>query len=246
MMALDIRSNIDEVLARVSEREKAIPVAISNALNTTVFKVRELEVQEMQRVLDRPTRFTLNSLFIERATASVPTARVYLKETWFGRHYLRPNIYGGPRPLKGFEIVLRKAGLLPPGMFAVPGSGAQMDSFGNMSRGELLKVMSALKLAQQTAGFSANRTPDSARRRGRKLAQYFVGRPGKGLPLGVWQSFRFAHGSAVRPILIFVRQPLYSVRYKFEQVAEAVARKSFPLNLERELLNIPTGRSLGI
>lgn len=246
MFNLAVGHNIDDVLRRVDERQKAIPVATSNALNTTIFKVRDMEVEEMKRVLDRPTRFTLNALFIERATTATLSARVYLKEKWFGRHYLRPNIYGGPRPLKGFEIVLRNAGLLPSGMFVVPGEAAQIDANGNMSRGQLMKVMSALKLAQRTAGYSANRTAASAKRRGRKLEQYFVGRPGKHSPLGVWQSFRFAHGSAVKPILIFVRQPQYGVRYRFEQVAERIATKAFPLFLERELMGISSGRSLGL
>lgn len=247
MFQLDIRDNVAEVLRRVDARQKSIPVAISNALNLAVFKVREQEVATMERVFDRPTRWTLNSLFIERATVASPVARVFLKESYRGRHYLRPQIFGGARLPKGFELVLRSAGLLPAGMYAVPGSGAKIDAYGNMSRGQLLQVMSALRLAERTSGYSANRTATSAKRRGRKLPEYFVGRPGGGrLPLGVWQSFRFAHGSAVKPILIFVKQPVYQQRFRFFDVAQRVASKAFPLYFERELQGIPTGRSLGL
>lgn len=243
-MELDIRDNIAQVLRRLDERQRSIPVATSNALNLTVFQARVQEVEVMKRVFDRPTRFTLNSLFVHRASTQSLSARVFLKENVPGRHYLRPNIFGGPRLPKGVERVMRSAGLLPNGMYAVPGRAAKIDSYGNMSRGQLMQVMSALKLAERTSGYSANRTARSTRRRGRR-STYFVGRPGKGrLPLGVWEVSR-AGKMGTGPVLIFVRQPMYQQRFQFFQVAKNVAR-SFPMYLERELRGVPTGRSLGL
>jgi len=247
MFTMDIRSNVADVLRRVEDRAKSIPVATSNALNTTIFKIKDLEVQEMSHVFDRPTRFTLNALFVKRATAQDLTAMVFLKEGLGKLHYLRPQIYSGARPLKGFEKMLRQAGFLPSGMFAVPGSAAKLDANGNMSRGQLMQVMSALKLAERTAGYSANRTAASVKRKRGKVPLFFVGKPGGGrLPLGVWQSFRFGVGTAVKPVLIFVKQPTYKKLFKFFEVAERIAAKAFPLHLERELRGIPTGASLGL
>lgn len=235
MLELDVRDNIAEVLRRVEHRKAVVPVALSNALNTTVFKVREAEVTEMQRVFDRPTRYTLNSLFIFRATAANPAARVYLKENVPGRHYLRPEIFGAGRLPKAFEYVMRQAGVLPKNMYAVPGSGAKIDQYGNMSRGQLLQVMSALRLAERTSGYSANRSARSKRRNSRR-PEYFVGQPGGGkLPLGVWQVVRFGMGSAVKPILIFVKQPVYTPRFNFHAVANAAASKIFPQEFASEL-----------
>ena len=247
MFTMDIRSNVADVLRRVEDRAKSIPVATSNALNTTIFKIKDLEVQEISRVFDRPTRFTLDALFVKRATAQQLSAHVFLKEGMGKQHYLRPQIYGGSRPLKGFEKMLRHAGMLPAGMYVVPGSAAKMDSNGNMSRGQLMQIMSALKLAERTAGYSANRTEGSVKRRRGRVPLFFVGRPGGGrLPLGVWQSFRFGVGTAVKPVLIFVRQPAYKKLFKFFELAERTAAKAFPLQLERELRGIPTGASLGL
>ena len=245
MFQLDVRDNVKEVLRRVSERRKSIPVATSNALNSTAFKVKDTNIGEMKRVFDRPTRFTLNAFYVYRATADKLTARVFLKENVVGRHYLRPEMFGGPRLAKVFEETLRARGLLPPDMFAVPGSGAKLDAFGNMSRGQLMQILSALGAAERTSGYSANRTPDSSRRRRRKLGSYFVGRPGGGkLPLGVWQVFRFASGTAVKPILMFVKQPVYRVRFDFRAVSERTAAKAFPYFFEQELRGLPSGRSL--
>jgi len=247
-MQLDIRDNIAEVLRRVEHHKADIPVATSKALNYTLFKVRDEEVAEMQRVFDRPTRFTLNALFVRRATAADLQGRVFLKEQWPSpsQHYLRPEIYGGARVLKGFERVMRQAGLLPAGMFAVPGSAAKIDAYGNMSRGQLLKIMSALRLAERTSGYSANRTAASSKRRRGRMPQYFVGRPGFGkAPLGVWETVRFAFGSAVRPVLIFVKQPSYTAVFNFHQVAQKVAAQHFQKQFAIELARLAAMRGAG-
>jgi hypothetical protein len=239
MFQLDVRHNIDDVLRRLSERRKSIPVATANALNATVFAIRDAQVDEMKRVFDRPTRYTLNALFIYRATADKLVAKVWLKESYVGLHYLRPEIFGGPRVPKNFELVLRSRGILPAGMFAVPGTGAKLDAFGNMSRGQLGQVMSALQAAEHVAGFSANRTVHSIKRRRGKLPQFFVGTPGHGLPLGVWQSIRFARGSAVKPILLFVRQPVYAKRFDFYGVGNRIADTTFARRFEEEAAGSP-------
>jgi hypothetical protein len=81
----------------------------------------------------------------------------------------------------------------------------------------------------------ANRTKTSAKRKGRRLVEYFVGRPGGGrLPLGVWQraASALAGTKRIRPVAIFVEAPVYKVRFKFYEVAERVAHERFPKELE--------------
>ncbi len=40
---------------------------------------------------------------------------------------------------------MRQAGVLPGGMFWVPGSAAKMDRYGNISTGQIVQIVSALK-----------------------------------------------------------------------------------------------------
>ena len=56
---------------------------------------------------------------------------------------------------------------------------------------------------------------------------YFVGRPGDRLPLGIYQRTRFAAGSAVRPVLIFVRSTVYQPTLDFEYVVEQTVKREF-------------------
>lgn len=228
MLTIDARHNIREVIGRLNDMQRRqVPFATALALTRTAQEVRKAEIEEMKQVFDRPTPFTLNSLYLKAATKANLTARMWVKDI-SGRteHYLMPEIYGGARRLKGFERLLMSKGLLPTGWMAVPGAGAKLDAYGNISGGQIVQILSAIKaLGEQ--GYAANRTARSKHRR-KNLPELFVGRPGGGkLPNGVWQRFRFAHGSAIKPILIFVRGPRYAKRFDFFGVGSRVAERVF-------------------
>jgi hypothetical protein len=229
-MNISLEHNIAGVIARLNDIERRhVPFATALALTRTAQEVRKAEVEEMKRVFDRPTPFTLNSLYLKAATKADLTAKIWLKDiSGRAEHYLIPEIFGGARRLKGFERLLMRKGLLPPGWMAVPGAAAKLDAYGNISGGQMIQILSALKaLGEQ--GYAANRTKASAKRRRGKQAELFVGRPGGGrLPNGVWQRFRFAHGSAIKPILIFIRGPRYQQRFDFFGVGKRVTAVIFP------------------
>jgi hypothetical protein len=207
----------------------------------------------MVDVFDRPTPYTLNSLYVQPATKQTQTAKVWLKEEGGKRGtpaaaYLSPDIQGGERTLKPFELALRTAGVLPSNMFAVPGSGATIDAYGNMSRGQIVAILSYFR-AFPEAGYTANITDKkrASLKRGSKKRlgfEYFVGRPGDGkLPLGVWQRTRFASGTAIKPILIFVDATLYHAIYDFAFVAETTVDREFPSQFRDALVGaIATAR----
>jgi hypothetical protein len=230
MIEVSVKHTLDKLSARLGNLVQERKVAVAIALTATAQDVREAEYEEMKRVFDRPTRFTLSSLFLKRATAADLRAVVWLREQWPNPrvHYLSPQIHGGQRPLKRFEHLLQAKGLLPAGMAAVPGRGARFDANGNMSRGQLIQVLSSLQ-AMGEHGYAANRTNSARSRRSAKRAgQYFVGRPGGGrLPLGVWHK----RGEQLLPVLIFVPVPKYSKRFDFYGVANKVVARNFHGNL---------------
>ena len=234
---VNVRSNVAAVVARFRDNPRQMRYATAVALTHTAQDVKVAQVAEMERVFDRPTRFTLNSVFMRPATKANLVAIVWLKD-FAGKgtpaeKYLAAQIEGGPRKLKGFERLLLRSGLLPTGYSAVPGSAAKLDSYGNMSAGQIVQILSALK-AFGEQGFAANRTDASKKRRGKKLPMFFVGRPGGGrLPRGVWQRFTFAHGSAIKPVLIFVRGPRYRPIYRFHEVSARTVTAVFPGHMER-------------
>jgi len=220
-------------------------VALAKALTFTAEAVRKAEKDEMLRVFDRPTPYTLRSLYLAWATPQKLEARVWFKGADTGGfHYLKPQVYGGDRKQKLFESLFNTIGIQAGEMtrsefYIVPGSAAKLDAYGNISRGQLRQILSALGKGARTLGYSANRTAASAKRKGKKLENYFVGAPGNGSqPFGVWQRFGFALGSAVKPVLVFVRKPRYKARFDFHGVAKRVAQIEFPGTLAREMSRV--------
>lgn len=238
MITLSVKHDLDKLSTSIGDLQKRqIPFAAKNAINATAKKVVERETHEMRDIFDRPTPYTLSSVKVfSYATPQNLQAVVGLKdETGKGIpaiKFLATEIAGGARRMKRFEIALRSVGALPEGYRAVPGEGAKRDSYGNMSPAQIVQILSFFK-AFPEAGYKANM---SAKRRaslkkGSKKSlgfEYFVGRPGDRLPLGVWQRFRLGHGSAIKPVLIFVTSASYQAIFDFVYVAKVAVDKEFP------------------
>lgn len=220
-------------------QRESIPFWTAKALNETVKEIKDAEIEEMKRVFDRPTRFSLNALYISYATKERLAAQVLFKEG-FGsipaNRYLGPEVEGGQRAQKTHERALARAGILRPNEFCVPGQGVRLDAYGNMPGSELTKILSDLGAspdARQNSTTKSRRT-----RKGSARGRYFVLRPGgSGLPNsdrmvqpGIYH--RAAGQRAVRPLIIFVAAPRYQARLPFYVVAKRTMQQRFATNFE--------------
>lgn len=237
-----IRHNIaagSEYLTQLGATD--IPFAIAIALTKTAKEVQAAEISEMGRVFNRPTPFALRGTFLKPATPQRQEARVWLKDDPLGvgtpaAKFLGPQIFGGERGHKRFEKALIHYRIMPADMYAVPGERARLDQYGNLSRGQIVQILSALGAAERVSGYLANRTARSAKRKGKALIDYFVGRPGNGDgPMGIWQRV----GEGARPVVIFVKRPVYRPRFRWFEVADRVVADRYLPNLrdavERQL-----------
>jgi hypothetical protein len=234
---------MDTIVAGFKGLERRLPYAIATALNDLAFKIRSAEQTEVKRVFKNPTPFTVNSLWVEKAKAQVNPiiAKVGFKDPpnlSQKEHYLMPQVAGGSRPLKPYEMGLG-------GRYTVPGKGMMLDQYGNMGRGQLTKILSQSGLFRES-GYKMNRT-----RKGNKVGDMFMltKRRGKMLP-GIYA--RVSTGSqlsratnqvinsnsknqsaalkrtlnkmgprGLRPVLIFPsKSPTYSKRFDFFGVAQ--------------------------
>lgn len=208
--------------------------AYATALTRTAVDVRTELRRELTVALDRPTPYTLDSLFVRPATADRLEAQAWFKDERAASRggtpaawYLLPNVEGGPRGDKGLERRLHALGYLPAGWRAVPGNAVPLDAHGNMPRGLLKQIVTQLQQAKATGVV----THQAMRRAG---GRFFAVPPGaKGLPPGVYQ--REYYGTGLLPMLVFVRTALYDKRYGFRQVAERTAEQRFPAQLDRAI-----------
>jgi hypothetical protein len=144
----------------------------------------------MKRSLDRPMPYTLNSLYLQRATPANQQARVWFKDfapkgTPAGK-YLMPQVHGGERSDKRFERSLQRAGYLQRGKQLVPASGirSRLDSSTATCRAASTRK-SCRSCALGRPVSERDRRLDKRRRRSRGGPQYFYGNP-NGRGRGVW------------------------------------------------------------
>lgn len=227
MLQYDIRSNAPLVRAQLTDlQRKHLPRAQVDAADRVGRYVYGALRSEMQEVFDRPTPWTLGGLRYRRPSTGRPSVRIWLEE--FGgkgvpaADFLAAEIEGGRRKHKRFEKALIARGLMSASTYAVPGSQAPIDAYGNVPGPFIVRMLSDLQ-AFGEQGYRANRR--GARRGAKRINYFFVPRKGSHLKPGVyWHMpnrmlgcvFRFVSPFAYRQRLDF-----YGVSDKaFNRVAE--------------------------
>lgn len=230
MIEVNVQTNIAETLKKFYRLEpRQFPFIVSLALNRTAKQINENEKKEIAKVFDRPVPFTLNSLQGVPATKERLEVSVKLRD-FAGKgipasKYLAPEIYGGARPAKRFELALRAAGILPADMFAVPASGAALDAYGNMPASYINRILSYLRANRDV---TQNRTKRTTRK---KALQFFaITAPNtRGLPLGIYER----SPGKISMVIAFVKQPQYAPRFKFYDVAQQNTEAILARELEK-------------
>lgn len=241
MPVITVGTNVADVARSIDAKViRQLPFIRSLALNRTAKIVKEGVIQVMRQRFDRPTSYTLNSLRIIAADRkqAQQEAKVYFKDD-AGKgtpasKYLTPGFYGGVRRHKRFEKALIAKGLMKSDQYALPASGAQMDAFGNMKRGQIVQILSALK-AFGEQGYMANRTGSKRSAKKGARAAYFVGDP-VGMGEGIWKRTKASGGTmggGVLPVLMFGKAPRYRVTVPFEKIVENMARKHLPIEFAK-------------
>lgn len=227
-ISLEGAAAIKRAMSDIEKRQ--LPFATALALTRTANKVERAEVAEMVRVFDRPTRFTLNSLFVRPARKSRLEARVWVKDyaskAEAPTRWLLPEVEGGARNQKRSEKLLGARGILSPGRFLMPGSDMPLDGSGNISRGRIQKVLSGLG----AQGDKHANSTDSKRSAGNRSRFFVMGRGANALGIAE----RTGKGG-LKWMLAFGKGPTYRDRFDFYGVADRTARRHLPVELGKAL-----------
>lgn len=225
----------EEVRRALKGFERQGPFALALAMTRTAQDAQAAVIQRMRSVFDRPTPFTMRATRVIPARKDMLVAWLEFKdlETKGGgdsRTRYGPQVYGGQRQHKRMERLLIRAGMMGANENAVPGDGATLDGYGNMSRGEIVRILSWFQ-SFGNEGFSANSTAATRARRARgtrrtRGLRYFLKRdkPGR----GIYQATQTAFGWVIKPVLMFVRRATYTPRLDFEKVVETVVVEQLP------------------
>lgn len=256
MIKVEIQG-LDKTLAHLAGMQKQVKFATAVALTRVAQIGQQAVADEFKVKFDRPTRTTMKSLFIRRATKDNLTAMVYVKDRPLGgknpysmAELLRQQFGGGERVAKQLERVLRSQGFLLADEFVVPGAAAKLDAYGNMSRGQIVQILSQIGLVR--AGFNSSPTRSNRSRRNvAKAGKIFwsagasslgketvridkatglrystwEGRAGKSnhLPKGAWMR----DGKSVKPLMIVIKSPRYRRRIDMDRIVRAQVDRHF-------------------
>lgn len=222
-----------------------LPFAMQRALNDTAWQTRQEWSDVMTKVFDRPTPLTRRAVLFRKATRDRLSADVFIRDEAFKgtppSKYLEAQVMGGARRQTGKERKLVGAGLLPAGHFVVPGAGAQLDAYGNLSLGQVNRILSQIGAqGDSTANESEASRGRRVRREGKKTGyttQFFALKKSRGrLAAGIYQRVQLGRlGSAVRSIMRFVRNVRYRPRYQIYNLAQRIFDRRFPENFQRAM-----------
>ena len=239
---------------------KQVPFAVKTAMNKVAKKVVDRERKEINSVFKTPTPRTQSAVKIFSGATKDRLEVVVGIDDGEGRksfkakgkkgtttpaQYLMAQIEGGARVPKRFERALQSVGAMSQGDYAVfaKRSGA-LDAYGNISGAKLNQIITffrTVKVDGYGGKMSASRKMKMMKGelKGMKWGvTYFRGGRDTGLPNGIWER-HYPNGTAgksfIRPILIYVRAPSYSARFKFSEIAMDVINREWQTEFDQAL-----------
>lgn len=215
-------TGIKELQDKLGGYARQVPFAMSRALNKTARGAQGAVVQELYTVFDRPTPFIIRSVQVKTSDKSDLTAQVYISDEgvydtpdgeYSAKSVLLPHMKGGNRTHKKSEIRLIWNGMMRPNQYIVPGPGAPLDRHGNISAGQMQRILGFIK-AYSERGYNVTKKSES----------YFVKKF-----VGVYkQVSRKRNGPPPICILRFQDEAVYKAgRFKFYESAGYYIKQYF-------------------
>lgn len=255
-MTIDGLDQLRGKLAAMSDRR--FKAAVATGITRTAVAARDALKAELPKVFDRPTPYTMAQARYSAARAdrlwaevgfdieAVTNERGVVQSYRGGQdtpasRYLGPGVYGGGRNVKRFERAMQASGYMPSGWVTAPGPGAKLDSYGNVSRGQVIQILSQLRITW-TLGHTRNMAQPNDKR-GQASARAAVKRAGGRyfvIPVGAGgkQPGVYLRDIGARHallVLVFVKPPAYSRRLDFDGLMQGVAAQQLPGNVRRAL-----------
>lgn len=230
-------SGLGAVFKGIDNVDKQVRFATAKALTLTAKAAQSSLVQSMRTSFDRPTPYTLRSTFIIPATRDNLVSLVGLKDREPAKasnspaEILRPQFLGGVRLRKNLEKYLTQAGYLGANEFVLPGAGARLDRYGNMSRGQTAQITSQLRIGLDPYAFksNSNRSRRNVKKAGRMFWSRGFGRSGH-LKRGAYIA---TPGVGLRPLLPIIKTPTYRPRINLVQIVAKSVAATWPPTFEK-------------
>jgi len=228
---LDATVDLAGFSKRLGKLSAASDKALATALTWTAWDARAEVQKEMDSAFDRVTPWMRRSIYVDRATVQNPESGVKVSK-WKGNgnnnpaaRTLMPHVRGGERDQKAFEWKLQRAGVIRAGQSVMPGSGVRRNRYGNMTGGQVVKLLSNMN-AHTEQGYTMNT------RKASKRVQ-FLKRDKSGKPIGIWE--RRSRRKVVPILAIVDKAARYKKTFDYYGVIQRVRDAKFQDQYRRAL-----------
>lgn len=240
---LTIKTNIPDFIKNVTENyKKQVKYATFIASRNTAFITRDVLINDMKKVFDRPTPWILRGVEVKKAfyedrkttQGSIVRLREEAGKGVPAVKSLGSQVEGGTRALKGYERLLNSKGILPDGYYIVPGKGMKLDQYGNIPGSVIVSILSELQAMGETGYLMNKKLKNKAKGKVAKLRGYFViNKPNGNLPMGIYQR----KNGITYLLMYFIHSQNYNKRYDFFGVGLDAAYKVYDQQFNEALSN---------
>jgi len=215
-----------ELKDKLGKYGKQLPFALSKALNDTLYGAHQAVAREIRDSFDMPMPVIQKGVRYTKADKRNLAVTIYLARGEGNdldvESILRPHILGGKRLVKASERRLRRFGFMGSDQWIVPGPGAPLDRYGNISAANMARILGQIQ-SYQEAGYNKTKI----RKTKAVGSVYAVPRVGV---------FRRTGPQSSIPVLFFTSAPQYeSNRFDFYYVARKYAEKNFPKHFSKAM-----------
>lgn len=212
---LDIKSELPTAIRWTDTMTKQLPFAISKALNSVGFDVRDALKGASRQVFQNPTPFIQNAWRVDRSSKRNLSVLIYPEAKRVP--YLLRNITGGQRGNKPFErkYLAEAVSSMPANSKLIP-AAIRRNAAGNVSLAVLKTITSQSK------------------QKGRNSV--FIGTPiGGARPPGVYQRVGGRGNPKLKPLFIAVQRASYRPIFPIQAIGAKVAERRFGIYLRSSL-----------
>jgi hypothetical protein len=241
-------SQLDQLARFTSAVRGNLDKDLAKAMTLAAYDARDYLKNVTPRYVDQPTKWTLNSMFVEKAKPGDLSARFGFKDTAVkgtaAAKYLQPMVGGGRRSEKRSEAAMQAKGVLRAGEYIVPAEARpnggvyplKLDRYGNVPGPTMVRILSRIGGLREQ-GATQNVSGSRRSQRKRRESDFFVGTPG-GLPRGIYARVgpRPRNGGMARgfhTIFHITRQPRYEPQFPVRDILAKKFSEKFPSIFER-------------
>jgi hypothetical protein len=247
-MKIGVQINHKHITDKLSGYAKTqIRFLVSNTLNGVAFDLKNHIQKTLPVSFERPTKFTLNSLAVEKSKKETLKAEVFFKDSQAEqgkaqREFIRPGALGSPsRSQKRSEYLLTKKGVLPAGWVTYPGTYmmGKLDAYGNVPGSYYKQVINILQLKKMETA-QAKKISAASQKRSAKMGvdvEFFAVQPGNNtlgaggrhLYPGIYRRAG-RRGDVLQQYFKFVKKAKYKVRLDLDKEARSMLQASAQKN----------------